>query len=292
MGVASFREDIYQRFLDSTDGFPELRLFTGPPLEVCPFCSSGFVERVQLLQHLSAIHHGERPFLMVFGREPDEQVHFGEKIDPNEVSLQNCTSAKVRINGGQNIHTTPAKVGPLLAHEADALVELELENKFAKKAEPVRQRYHITIRVPPKKTLDNVDLAFLEHTCDVFPQVSGVSPQLEFKIHNFLRAGVRHSGSHGVDFLGEGRGDLLHVHFGVFVSIFVCEFPKNPNRFDSGPSARLCQPDELLTLVGIVACPLTRRLTRNSCHFSSDFLAEFISTEIYIISCEKKSSNF
>lgn len=82
---------------------------------------------------------------MVFGREPDEQVHFAERIDRSKVFLQNCTSAKLRINGGENIHTAPDKVGSILAREADALIELELENKFEKRAEPVRAQNRLRL---------------------------------------------------------------------------------------------------------------------------------------------------
>ena len=96
-----------------------------------------------------------------------------------KIQVQNCTSARLRINGRAPIDIPSTRVGRLLASEVNSIVELDLENKFDASAEPVRQLYHITIRVPQKHALDNVDRAFVQHLGTAAPHMAQVSNFLE-----------------------------------------------------------------------------------------------------------------
>jgi hypothetical protein len=149
MGVASYREDIYLRFLESTDHLPD-GLVLSLPSEICPFCGSHFEDQRALIEHLSDAHRAERPILILHGREPDRRCQISHRLHKERILIQNCTSARLRINGREPIGIASGRVGRLLAGEVDSIVELELENKFDTSAEPVRQRYHLTIRVPQK----------------------------------------------------------------------------------------------------------------------------------------------
>jgi hypothetical protein len=61
----------------------------------------------------------------------------------------------------------------------DSIIELELENRFDRSAEPIRQLYHITIRVPEKRALDDVDRAFVQHLGKAAPDMAQVAGFLD-----------------------------------------------------------------------------------------------------------------
>jgi hypothetical protein len=153
MGIASYREDIYLRFLDATDPAPDAAI-VGSPYETCPFCGKQFTNQVTLIEHLSGDHRGDRPILLFSGREPDRHHNIHYRLQENRIVVQNCTTARLRINGDELIEMPTGRVAHLLAAQADSTVDLELVNRFDISAEPVRQAYHLTIRAPEKRTLD------------------------------------------------------------------------------------------------------------------------------------------
>src|SRR3979411_1652932 len=130
MGVASYREDIYLRFLESTDRAADDFTPPGPPGEICPFCGDHFKDQNSLIEHLSDAHRGDRPFLLLYGREPDRRSRISYRTPKERILVQNCTSARLRIDGRAPMDISPTRIGRLLASEVDSIVELELENKF------------------------------------------------------------------------------------------------------------------------------------------------------------------
>jgi hypothetical protein len=155
MGAASYREDIYLRFLESTD---HNTAFTppGPPDEICPFCAEHFRDQKSLIEHLSAAHRADRPILLLYGREPDRRCYIRHRLPAERILLQNCTSARLRVNGREPVDIPSNQVSRLLSSDDDSIVELELENRFDASAEPMRQFYQLTILVPGKQALDDV----------------------------------------------------------------------------------------------------------------------------------------
>jgi hypothetical protein len=174
MGVASYREDIYLRFLESTALLAEA-VILAPPAAICPLCGSQLESQSALLGHLSEAHRGERPILLLHGREPDRHCVIGYHLQKDRILVQNCTSARLRINGHGPVDVSSSRVASLLTDELDCIVELELENKFDRSAEPVRQLYHLSIRVPSKHALDDVDRAFVHHLGTDAPHMTQVA---------------------------------------------------------------------------------------------------------------------
>lgn len=179
MGVASYREDIYLRFLESTERVAEGDFTLGAPGEICPFCGGHLEDQNSLLEHLSNAHRGDRPILLLYGREPDRRCQISYRLHKERIIIQNCTSARLRING-RGLGDMPSnRAARLLASEDDSIIEVELENKFDKSAEPVRQLYHLTIRVPQKRALDDVDRAFVQYLGTAAPHMTQVASFLE-----------------------------------------------------------------------------------------------------------------
>lgn len=178
MGVASYREDIYLRFLESAEQVPDA-FVAGPPDEICPFCGSHFENQSDLLEHLSEAHRGDRPILLLHGREPDQHCQIGYRLLKDRILVKNCTSAHLRINGRPHVDVPSERVARLIADEIDSILEVELENKFDASAEAIRQIYHVTIRVPSKGALDDVDRAFVHHLGSDAPHMSQVAAFLQ-----------------------------------------------------------------------------------------------------------------
>ena len=131
--------------------------------QICPFCGDSFKDQRSLIEHLSDAHRGARPVLLLFGREPDRRCQLSQRLQKESIVIQNCTSARLRIDGHEPLNIPSNRVARHLASAVDSIVELELDNKFDNSAEPVRQNYHLTIRAPEKHALDDVDWAFVEH---------------------------------------------------------------------------------------------------------------------------------
>jgi hypothetical protein len=178
MDVASYREDIYFRFLEGTEEVPEA-IIPGSPDEICPFCGSHFENQQALLKHLSDAHRGDRPILLLYGHEPHRESQIGFRLLPEGIFVQNCASARLCVNGGPPVQVSSDRVARLLEDEVYSIVDLELENKFDPSAEPVRQLYHLTIRVPSKRALDDVDRAFVQHLGRDAPHMTQVANFLQ-----------------------------------------------------------------------------------------------------------------
>jgi hypothetical protein len=114
----------------------------------------------------------------LYGHEPDRRCQIRHRLPKEKILVQNCTSARLRING-RAAQIPSNRISRLLSSEVDSIVELELENKFDALAAPVRQSYHLTIRVPQKNAFDDVDRAFVEHLGTAAPHMHQVARFLE-----------------------------------------------------------------------------------------------------------------
>jgi hypothetical protein len=100
-------------------------------------------------------------------------------VPREKILVQNCTSVRLSIDGRDPIELTPSGVGRLLSSEVDLIVTLALENRFDASAEPVCQSYEITIKVPGKRAMDDVDRAFVHHLGTDAPHMGQVASFLQ-----------------------------------------------------------------------------------------------------------------
>ena len=178
MGVASYREDDLTRFLESMETVPEFRP-PGPPHHHCPFCPEIFENRQLLSTHLSSSHHGDRPVLVIGGREPDKTSTIRQQLHTGQIAVENCSAVRVRLNGVWQAEESAEALPILLSREMDAVVELELINNFDEVATPVHQSYHLMLRIPDKASVDSVDRAFIEQLAIGTPRMEQVSAFLQ-----------------------------------------------------------------------------------------------------------------
>ena len=129
MGVASYSEDILTRFLEATETMP-IVISSLLPRHHCPFCPKTFEDRQSLSDHVYSQHHGDRPVLVIGGREPDQTSTIRQSLRREQIAVENCSAVRVRINGVWQNDTIPQTVPKLLSRETDALIDLELVNRF------------------------------------------------------------------------------------------------------------------------------------------------------------------
>ena len=161
MGIASYREDDLARYFEATETMPVSMPLI--PLHHCPFCSETFEERKLLSDHLSARHHGHRPVLMINGREPGQIATIRQRLPAPKITVDNCSVMHMLVNGIQLNSVSPEDIPRLLAQQTDAVIKLELVNRFDDVAAPIPQSYHLEFSIPNKTSVDAVDCAFIEH---------------------------------------------------------------------------------------------------------------------------------
>lgn len=177
MGVASYREDLLTRYYE---GRPAA---VPPPATVryrCPFCNESFETKGELNAHRSSAHRGERPILLIKGREPATNETIRQALRPDDIEAVNCTSVRIRRNGvAMPPDSVPNILCDRIACEKDALLECELVNEFDPAAVPVVQPYRLTLSIPGKQALDAVDRAFREILARDAPDMSDVERFLD-----------------------------------------------------------------------------------------------------------------
>jgi hypothetical protein len=178
VGAASYLEDDLTRFFEATEPLP---IFGPPghPRHHCPFCKETFEDRHLLSKHLSAKHHGNRPVLLINGREPDRIATIRQALQREQIAVENCSMVRVCLNGIRQDDASPQGVPELLSHETDATIILELINRFDETAKPIHESYRLTLRVPDKGSVDQVDRAFIEHLATGTPHMSRVAAFLD-----------------------------------------------------------------------------------------------------------------
>ncbi len=178
MGVASYLEDDLTRFLEATQ---TLSVFgpPSPPRHHCPFCGKSFEDRRRLSQHLFSSHHGDRPVLLIAGREPDQTSTIRQRLHTDQFAIENCSAMRVRVNGVWQKDMALHAVALRLSQERDAVVELELVNRFDEVATPVYQSYRLMLRIPEKTSIDAVDHAFIEYLATGMPRMEQIAAFLQ-----------------------------------------------------------------------------------------------------------------
>lgn len=158
--VGWIHEGDWDRYFGSlpTPEFPPLP----PPRVSCPFCAEDFTDDGAMLSHLADRHRGDRPVLLLRGKEPplEAQHQVDTEIADKEVMLRNCTSARLALNGMPAAPVPMAKIPAMLADKRDALVALELANHFEAAAQPITTGYQLVFRIADSPALDGVDRAF------------------------------------------------------------------------------------------------------------------------------------
>ena len=176
--MSHHREDDLTRFLEATEAMPVFGP-PEPPRHYCPFCTETLPDRHSLSDHLSARHHGDRPVLLIAGREPDQTSTIRQSLRMEQIAVENCSVAHLRVNGIWQNEVSWRAVPTLLSREADAVIDLELVNRFDEVATPVHQFYRLMLRIPGKASVDAVDRAFIEHLATGTPQMAQVAAFLQ-----------------------------------------------------------------------------------------------------------------
>ncbi len=164
MTIGWVLEDAWDAYLES-----QPTAVPPPPPEPvrirCPFCAASFRLTRELTEHLGDQHRGERPILLLQGREPAQlqQHRVGTLLRRADIILQNCSAAVVRINAGPQQALQPADLPKLLSSQTDALIDIELTNQFDPAAQPIPAAYRLVFSIPEKRSLDAVDRAFRRH---------------------------------------------------------------------------------------------------------------------------------
>lgn len=179
MGAASYQEDILRRFFEATETTTSILGPPAPPRHFCPFCNNFFTDRFLLSDHLSSSHSGSRPVLVIAGTEPGQISTFRQPLRMEQIAVENCTVARLRLNGVIQDEVLPQNVPTLLSRETDADFCLNLINQFDEVAAPITQSYYIGVRIPAKESLDAVDRVFIRHLANSAPQMSQVAAFLK-----------------------------------------------------------------------------------------------------------------
>lgn len=156
-------EDSWERYLDAQ---PDADLPPpGPPRVRCPFCVTNFGAIPEMLDHLQDRHRGERPVLLLRGREPSggSGAQIRTFIGASDAILQNCSEARLGLDGAAPERVSSGTLQKLLGHQRDAVVDIELINRYDQVAQPIRTSYRLIVRIPDKRALDAVDRAFKRH---------------------------------------------------------------------------------------------------------------------------------
>ena len=178
MGVVSYREDDLYRYLEATETVPAFGP-PGPPRHHWPFCAESFEDGHRLREHLSSSPHGDRPVLLIAGREPDQTSTISQLLLTDQISIENCSAVSVRFNGVLQNDMELQSVATLLSRETNAIIELELVNRFDEVATPIHQSYRLVLRIPEKASVDAVDQAFMEHLATSTPRMEQVAAFLQ-----------------------------------------------------------------------------------------------------------------
>ena len=158
MGLASYHEDLLTAFLE---GKPTVFPRPAAPLHRCPFCSLDFARKKDLGEHLSLIHRGERPVLLIEGHEPARDAAIRQAIRTDDIVVENCTMIRISKSGVALPEDSPDALRALLLSETNTLLEIDLLNKFDPAADPINQFYRLNLRIPEKSALDAVDHDFV-----------------------------------------------------------------------------------------------------------------------------------
>ncbi|MGO8739749.1 hypothetical protein [Rhodoblastus sp.] len=159
------REDAWEAFLEGTEAVPSPGLPL-PPRFNCPFCSRVLADQRELQDHVADEHRIDRPVFMVDGHEPASEFTIRKHCAPDRYIVANATSVRMVIDGERVKAPPPSELGRRLAELKWATVEVTLINAAQRTAAPVTSAYRISIMVADQRTLQGVELAFVQWITD------------------------------------------------------------------------------------------------------------------------------
>jgi hypothetical protein len=153
------REDALDAFYEGTahidsTGVPPHPIFR------CPFCSDLLANRKLLRDHVSSMHHVERPAILIGGREPGRRAVLRTNITSRSIEVANTTSATIVRDGGAPQKIPVDKLVELLTGIRQGVVSLVLANASQAKAAPVVTSYEISFKIADLQELKDVETAF------------------------------------------------------------------------------------------------------------------------------------
>ena len=101
--------------------------------------------------------------LLIGDWEPNRITTIRQRLWEPQIAIENCSGVHMRVNGTRRDRLLQQHIPRLLAQEPDAVIELELANRFDDVAAPIRHSYRLEFCIPDKSSLDAVNRAFIEH---------------------------------------------------------------------------------------------------------------------------------
>ena len=121
------------------------------------------------------MHRGERPILLISGREPSSNGAIRQAIREDDIVLKNCTLARISRNGVTLPEDSPEELRALLGRETSTVLEFDLLNQFDSAASPINQSYRLNVSIPEKAALDAADRDFVGLLASTSVHMSDVS---------------------------------------------------------------------------------------------------------------------
>ena len=118
---------------------------------------------------------GERPILLIGGREPSSNGAIRQAISKDDIVLENCTLVRISRNGVTLSESSPDDLRALLGRETSTVLEFDLLNQFDSVANPINQSYRINVSIPEKAELDAADRDFVRLLASASVHLSDVS---------------------------------------------------------------------------------------------------------------------
>lgn len=158
MGVASYREDNYQRWLNSQ---PPLPLVAESSAKFrCPFCDERFETASLRIRHFDDEHRTESPVLLIDGSEVLGAMEVTVPIPKGGAILANCTSVIGSIDGGIWYELSLIAAQELFEGAKNVLIKLRARNQFHERAEPIEREYEVRVCVPDERVLVDIERMF------------------------------------------------------------------------------------------------------------------------------------
>lgn len=160
MGVASYYEDIYHRWLSCQQPLP-VDLVEGPPLPFrCPFCGARFPTDIVRTAHIEREHRAESPVLLLNGRAALGIEEISVPLPRGNVILANCTSVSMSKNGSPWTDLPVGRARKALEERANATIHLRMRNQFHKGTAPIERQYEVRIAIPDDLILIEIEKRF------------------------------------------------------------------------------------------------------------------------------------
>lgn len=145
------------------------------PIFLCPFCARAFGGRADLSQHITSTHPAATPRLIVGNQEMLSQLTIYNEIKESEVLVLDCTDAEVSVDNAPFKSVEAKAIPKLLANMREGRVNLNLFNRFAANAQPIKVSLDLRFRVIAAKDIAKADQQFIRHLGKPDPRVADVA---------------------------------------------------------------------------------------------------------------------